>query len=342
MMKMMMMMMEHQKQPLLVQVRERSHHREQQQVQGNRVDPFVSDPIGLTRDLPTTVTHRKKRLPRQRRINLHFLFPNPGTYSSSSSSHVPPSSLPSARGIDLGRLRFLFQKELRNSDVSSLRRMILPKKAAEAHLPVLESKEGIVINMDDLDGLHVWSFKYRFWPNNNSRMYVLENTGDFTNTHGLRLGDFIMVYQDNENQNYVIQALKKTSTESTDQEEQQEQELQDDIHDNKEQIVHHHHHDLVIYTNNDHINTTTTSVKMEAPCSPFEEDYYLKSSNNIRSTHDDETNMSFIYDTTNFSNESLLDFLGGSSMTHNNNYYSKSGPFGSFGSVDNFSLDDYY
>ncbi|KAM6573106.1 hypothetical protein CsatA_017186 [Cannabis sativa] len=283
--------------PLLVQVRERSHHREQQQVQGNRVDPFVSDPIGLTRDLPTTVTHRKKRLPRQRRINLHFLFPNPGTYSSSSSSHVPPSSLPSARGIDLGRLRFLFQKELRNSDVSSLRRMILPKKAAEAHLPVLESKEGIVINMDDLDGLH------------------------------------------------VIQALKKTSTESTDQEEQQEQELQDDHDNNKEQILlhqNHHHHDLVIYTNNDHINTTTTSVKMEAPCSPFEEDYYLKSSNNIRSNHDDETNMSFIYDTTNFSNESLLDFLGGSSMTHNNNYYSKSGPFGSFGSVDNFSLDDYY
>lgn len=29
--------------------------------------------------------------------------------------------------IDPTRLRFLFQKELKNSDVSSLRRMILPK-----------------------------------------------------------------------------------------------------------------------------------------------------------------------------------------------------------------------
>ncbi|XP_065851745.1 uncharacterized protein [Euphorbia lathyris] len=37
--------------------------------------------------------------------------------------------------------------------------MILPK-AAETHLPTLESKEGILISMDDLDGLHVWSFKY--------------------------------------------------------------------------------------------------------------------------------------------------------------------------------------
>jgi hypothetical protein len=35
------------------------------------------------------------------------------------------------------------------------------QKAAEVHLPFLESKEGIFISMDDLDGLHVWSFKYR-------------------------------------------------------------------------------------------------------------------------------------------------------------------------------------
>lgn len=35
------------------------------------------------------------------------------------------------------------------------------QKAAEAFLPVLESKGGIFISMDDMDGLHVWSFKYR-------------------------------------------------------------------------------------------------------------------------------------------------------------------------------------
>ncbi|XP_022990187.1 B3 domain-containing transcription factor FUS3-like isoform X2 [Cucurbita maxima] len=137
--------------------------------------------------------HRKKRMARQRRSssNLHFSFP-----PSSSSAHLPPP-----------------RKELKNSDVSSLRRMILPKKAAETHLPTLESKEGIIITMDDLDGVHVWNFKYRFWPNNNSRMYVLENTGDFVNAHGIQLGDFILVYQDFEDHSYVIQAKKASDPE---------------------------------------------------------------------------------------------------------------------------------
>ncbi|XP_022990186.1 B3 domain-containing transcription factor FUS3-like isoform X1 [Cucurbita maxima] len=149
--------------------------------------------------------HRKKRMARQRRSssNLHFSFP-----PSSSSAHLPPP-----RVIDPRRLKFLFQKELKNSDVSSLRRMILPKKAAETHLPTLESKEGIIITMDDLDGVHVWNFKYRFWPNNNSRMYVLENTGDFVNAHGIQLGDFILVYQDFEDHSYVIQAKKASDPE---------------------------------------------------------------------------------------------------------------------------------
>lgn len=39
------------------------------------------------------------------------------------------------------------------------------QKAAEAHLPALEYKEGIPIRMEDLDGLHVWTFKYRYFHN---------------------------------------------------------------------------------------------------------------------------------------------------------------------------------
>jgi len=35
------------------------------------------------------------------------------------------------------------------------------QKAAETFLPELDSKEGIMMNMDDKDGIHVWSFKYR-------------------------------------------------------------------------------------------------------------------------------------------------------------------------------------
>ncbi|EOY02917.1 hypothetical protein QUC31_017928 [Theobroma cacao] len=250
---------------------------------------------GLTRDLiaavPSFGVNRKKRMARQRRSSstiklLSFT-------NSSSSSHVPSSTLP-ARVIDPKKLRFLFQKELKNSDVSSLRRMILPKRAAEAHLPVLESKEGILISMDDLDGLHVWSFKYRFWPNNNSRMYVLENTGEFVNTHGLQLGDFIMVYQDSQNQNYVIQAKKAS--------------------------------DQDVYAD----------IARNAVNDLFLHDYEVSKSSSYYYPTMDDTGMSFIYDTT-FSNDSPLDFLGGS-MTN----YSRIGSLESFGSVENLSLDEFY
>lgn len=103
------------------------------------------------------------------------------------------------------------------------------------------------------------------------------------------------------------------------------------------------HH--VVY--NDIISETSTAAAVKVE--PLFEDYEAMTNSNSASSTSlymnmnyppvDETSLSFIYDTTNFSNESLLDFLGGS-MSHN---YSKSnGAFESFGSVDNLSLDDYY
>ncbi|THU61960.1 hypothetical protein C4D60_Mb01t00110 [Musa balbisiana] len=89
-----------------------------------------------------------------------------------------PASDADAASQAVDGLRFLLQKELRNSDVSQLGRIVLPKKEAEAHLPSLTSRDGIAINMDDLENLQVWTFKYRFWPNNRSRMYILENTDE--------------------------------------------------------------------------------------------------------------------------------------------------------------------
>ncbi|KAL8049135.1 hypothetical protein ABFX02_06G001900 [Erythranthe guttata] len=152
--------------------------------------------------------HRGPRMPRSRRATpLSLTFP---------ASHVPPPPPPpppaaaaAAREIDLSKLNYLFKKQLKNSDVSALRRMVLPKRDAEIHLPVLESKEGVYISMLDMDGLHDWWFKYRYWPNNSSRMYVLESTGEFVYTHGLETDDYILVYQNVEDGKYVIEARKK-------------------------------------------------------------------------------------------------------------------------------------
>ncbi|KDP26424.1 hypothetical protein JCGZ_17582 [Jatropha curcas] len=105
-------------------------------------------------------------------------------------------------------LRFLLQKVLKQSDVGNLGRIVLPKKEAETHLPELEARDGISIAMEDIGTSRVWNMRYRFWPNNKSRMYLLENTGDFVRTNGLQEGDFIVIYSDVKCGKYLIRGVK--------------------------------------------------------------------------------------------------------------------------------------
>ncbi|XVF72224.1 hypothetical protein PTKIN_Ptkin12aG0102600 [Pterospermum kingtungense] len=105
-------------------------------------------------------------------------------------------------------LRFLLQKVLKQSDVGNLGRIVLPKKEAETHLPELKARDGISIAMEDIGTSRVWNMRYRFWPNNKSRMYLLENTGDFVRTNGLQEGDFIVIYSDVKCGKYLIRGVK--------------------------------------------------------------------------------------------------------------------------------------
>ncbi|CAN4101291.1 unnamed protein product [Withania somnifera] len=105
-------------------------------------------------------------------------------------------------------LKFLLQKVLKQSDVNNLGRIVLPKREAERHLPQLESRDGISIAMEDIGTSRVWNMKYRFWPNNKSRMYLLENTGDFVKANGLQEGDFIVIYADMKCGKYLIRGVK--------------------------------------------------------------------------------------------------------------------------------------
>ncbi|TXG63947.1 hypothetical protein EZV62_010941 [Acer yangbiense] len=105
-------------------------------------------------------------------------------------------------------LRFLLQKVLKQSDVGNLGRIVLPKKEAETHLPELEARDGISIAMEDVGTSRVWNMRYRFWPNNKSRMYLLENTGDFVRANGLQEGDFIVIYSDIKCGKYLIRGVK--------------------------------------------------------------------------------------------------------------------------------------
>nr|BAK06992.1 predicted protein [Hordeum vulgare subsp. vulgare] len=105
-------------------------------------------------------------------------------------------------------LRFLLQKVLKQSDVGTLGRIVLPKKEAETHLPELKTGDGISIPIEDIGTSQVWSMRYRFWPNNKSRMYLLENTGDFVRSNELQEGDFIVLYSDVKSGKYLIRGVK--------------------------------------------------------------------------------------------------------------------------------------
>ncbi|CAO2181969.1 unnamed protein product [Urochloa humidicola] len=113
-------------------------------------------------------------------------------------------------------MRFLLQKVLKQSDVGSLGRIVLPKKEAEVHLPELKTRDGIAIPMEDIGTSRVWNMRYRFWPNNKSRMYLLENTGEFVRSNELQEGDFIVIYSDVKSGKYLIRGVKVRRAQDSD------------------------------------------------------------------------------------------------------------------------------
>ncbi|KAJ4972586.1 hypothetical protein NE237_005760 [Protea cynaroides] len=131
-------------------------------------------------------------------------------------SELQPGYLPSAcvykpeddKVIEEKGWTALVQKELRNTDVGNLGRIVLPKRDAEANLPTLVAKDGLFLQMEDMTYSVNWKFKYRYWPNNRSRMYVMENTGDFVRMHNLRTGDFFIVYKEESSGKYIARGKK--------------------------------------------------------------------------------------------------------------------------------------
>ncbi|KAK9064698.1 hypothetical protein SSX86_016080 [Deinandra increscens subsp. villosa] len=248
---------------------------------------------------------KKKRMPRFRR----------GASAAAVRSFRPFTSFATpipATITDQGRLTFLFSKKLQKSDVGVLKRIVLPKKPAETHLPALIAKEGIILEMEDLDGINVWCFKFRFWPNNNSRMYVLEGTGDFAEEHGLQLGDYIMLYRDSVNLNYVIQAVKAYEVEEV-----------------KSNLSTQGKHVKASLNNSGIMNQNSSWGGLEVELlNPI--NYPM----NV-STAEEQMDMTFVYDTS-YSNDTMtpLDFLGGF-MT---SYPTAQPNF----AIENLSIDDLY
>ncbi|CAN1142050.1 B3 domain-containing transcription repressor VAL2 [Linum perenne] len=85
----------------------------------------------------------------------------------------------------------LFEKVLSASDAGRIGRLVLPKACAEAYFPPISQPEGIPLRIQDVKGKE-WVFQFRFWPNNNSRMYVLEGVTPCIQSMQLEAGDTVI------------------------------------------------------------------------------------------------------------------------------------------------------
>ncbi|KAJ9543078.1 hypothetical protein OSB04_022785 [Centaurea solstitialis] len=104
----------------------------------------------------------------------------------------------------------LFEKVLSASDAGRIGRLVLPKACAEAYFPPISQPEGLPLRIQDVKGKE-WLFQFRFWPNNNSRMYVLEGVTPCIQSMQLQAGDTV-TFSRMEPEGKLLMGFRKAST----------------------------------------------------------------------------------------------------------------------------------
>ncbi|GMH05394.1 hypothetical protein Nepgr_007234 [Nepenthes gracilis] len=104
----------------------------------------------------------------------------------------------------------LFEKMLSASDAGRIGRLVLPKKCAETYFPPISQPEGLPLKVQDVKGKE-WIFQFRFWPNNNSRMYVLEGITPCIQSMQLQAGD-VVTFSRLEPEGKLVMGFRKAST----------------------------------------------------------------------------------------------------------------------------------
>ncbi|KAJ1291438.1 hypothetical protein BS78_02G315600 [Paspalum vaginatum] len=110
----------------------------------------------------------------------------------------------------------LFEKMLSASDAGRIGRLVLPKKCAEAYFPPISQPEGLPLKVQDASGKE-WIFQFRFWPNNNSRMYVLEGVTPCIQSMQLQAGDTV-TFSRIDPEGKLVMGFRKATNISSEQE----------------------------------------------------------------------------------------------------------------------------
>ncbi|KAL3530979.1 hypothetical protein ACH5RR_010301 [Cinchona calisaya] len=109
----------------------------------------------------------------------------------------------------------LFEKVLSASDAGRIGRLVLPKACAEAYFPPINQSDGVPIRIQDVKGKE-WTFQFRFWPNNNSRMYVLEGVTPCIQNMQLQAGDTVTFSRIDPGGQLVMGFRKSTTNDTQD------------------------------------------------------------------------------------------------------------------------------
>ncbi|CAD7702057.1 unnamed protein product [Ostreobium quekettii] len=85
-----------------------------------------------------------------------------------------------------------YEKPLTTSDANGSGRVVIPKAVAEQYFPHLDDQAGVPIEAADTLG-NAYTFRFRFWINNQSRMYLLEGASEMHQRYDLKVGD-VMIF----------------------------------------------------------------------------------------------------------------------------------------------------
>jgi bifunctional DNA-binding transcriptional regulator/antitoxin component of YhaV-PrlF toxin-antitoxin module len=102
---------------------------------------------------------------------------------------------------DIGA-RVFFEKQLTSSDVSASGRVVVPKAIAEQYLPRIDNPGGMELVVEDAAG-DKYTLRFRFWINNQSRMYLLEGTAELQHHLHLKMGD-VLIFAQKEDSTIVL------------------------------------------------------------------------------------------------------------------------------------------
>ncbi|KAG8482132.1 hypothetical protein CXB51_026825 [Gossypium anomalum] len=108
-------------------------------------------------------------------------------------------------------------QQISADDAGRIGRLVLPKKCAEAYFPPISQPEGLPLKVQDSKGKE-WIFQFRFWPNNNSRMYVLEGVTPCIQNMQLQAGD-VVTFSRLEPGGKLVMGFRKASAASASEQE---------------------------------------------------------------------------------------------------------------------------